>query len=196
MTRCSCRVGSVISRHFRWFCFRQCSWLIWEQFTFSEKANSWCLDLFISPEGSQDGVHQPQKNISYCSQGGQAFALKVLLPYFCHNIPWFIQLLWATGSAYQHQAVIQGNSIIPHLPPAATEEESTRKVGRTMSQNKEEKGTVTPQNPLLSTKGGSHASSKSPARVVFHCRSKTIKSPSRFLYLYVSEIVPVENPLH
>lgn len=80
------------------------------------------------------------------------FALKVLLPYFCHNILWFIRLLWATGSAYQHQAVIQGNSISSHLPPAVTEEESTREEGRTMSQNKEEKRTVTPQNSPVSTK--------------------------------------------
>lgn len=80
------------------------------------------------------------------------FALKVLLPYFCHNVPWFIQLLWATGSAYQYQAVVQGNSIIPLLPPAVTEEESTGKEGRTMSQNKEEKGPVTPQNPPVSTR--------------------------------------------
>lgn len=128
---------------------------------------------FISSRISQDGVdHQDelQKNITYCNQGGQVFALKVVLPHFWHNFLGFIRLLWATDSAYQHQAVIQRNSIIPHLLPAVTEEEialpGCHQPGRREElwvRTKKEKKTVTPQNPPKSRKDGSHTNFKSQA---------------------------------
>lgn len=121
---------------------------------------------------------------------------RYLLPHFGHHFLWFIRLPWATDGAYQHQAVIQRNSIIPHLLPAVSVEEIAvpvwHQAGRREElwlRRKKEKKTVTSQKP---PNDGSHTHFKGQADLFLsaiqdHYQTFLLRSipPDSFLCVYI-----------
>lgn len=108
-----------------------------------------------------------------------------------------MRLLWAKESAYQHQAVIARNSIIPHLLPAVTEEEiavpGCHQPGRREELWVGRKKTVTPRNPPKSRKDGWHTNFKSQADLFFTAIQNYCERPSFLTFYFVYPPVILKN---